>query len=276
MVMAIYEIFTVLLGLAVGSFLQVCIVRWPEDRSVIRPLSHCPVCGHRVRVRDNIPLISWILLRGRCRDCGATIPATYPLTEALTGVLAWLLFRRLIHDVGELDLTHAVVWVIYFTFVCMLIIGAFIDLKYYIIPDEVSIYAVPVGILGAVAMQRLGYDGWLAIEWRHSVVGATVIALFLAFVSLVFRALRRREGLGWGDVKLMMMIGAFLGLMPGAWFVLMVGSIGGSIFGIGHLLITRRRIALPFGPSLALAALLYVYYGDVIIKNYLPAFESWL
>ncbi|MBT3220711.1 MAG: prepilin peptidase, partial [Proteobacteria bacterium] len=156
------------------------------------------------------------------------------------------------------------------------LVGAIVDLKCYIIPDEVSIYAVPVGIVGAVAMEYLGYEGWLALGWRQSVVGALVVALFLAFVSLVFRALRRREGLGWGDVKLMMMIGAFLGLMPGAWFVLIVGSIGGSVFGICHMLIKRRRMALPFGPALALAAIVYIYYGDILIRRYLPALEAWL
>ncbi len=262
-----------LLGLVVGSFLNVCIARMPEDRSVIRPPSHCPVCGHRIRWFDNVPVLSWLLLRGRCRDCGTPISSIYPAVELLTGLLGWLLFRRIVPDAEAIDLAHLAAWLTMFLFVAMLVAQTFIDVRHYIIPDEFSIYAVPLGVAASALLQRLGWSE--AIGWKASVLGALAGGGFLLLVMGLFWLVRRREGMGLGDVKLLAMIGSFLGPFPAVPFVLFVASVAGSLVGVPLVLLRRRGLAtaLPFGPFLAFAAVLYVLHGPAIVERWLPGWR---
>lgn len=275
-VLEVFEGFAVALGLVIGSFLNVAIARLPEDRSVVRPRSHCPHCGTTLAARDLVPVLSWIWLRGRCRTCGHPISPTYPLIEVLGGMLAFLVFRRIFPDADALDLPHALAFGVYFGFVCLLVVATYVDLRHWIIPDQTSIYAVPFAVLAVLALQWVGYDGWLALDWRGSVTGAVMGGGTLAAASIVAEWVLGREALGWGDVKLMTLIGAFVGPLPVLFLVLLPASIIGSVASLVHLAWTRRRTYLPYGPSLALGAVIYVLWGDWIAINLMPGVALWM
>ena len=275
-VLATFGTFAFVIGAAVGSFLNVVIRRLPEDRSVVLPASHCPVCLHPIRVIDNVPIVSWVLLRGRCRDCKTKISPVYPMLELLTAGLGWLTFRRFIVDPDAIDLPHLLAWGVFFTFCCLLLVAAFVDVKWRIILDESSIYAVPFAIFASFTLEWVGYDGWLGIGWRQSILGTAMGGGIFGAAAVIALWLLKKEGLGWGDVKLMAMIGAFVGPMPGTWAVMFLGATLGSVVGLVHLLVTRRRQYLPLGPSLSLAALVYVFYGDVLLRGGLPGIAAWL
>jgi len=274
--MWIWQGFALAVSLVIGSFVSLCIGRMPEDRSVVTPGSHCDMCGHPIRPRDNIPVLSWILLRGRCRDCDGPISATVPMTELLVGLLGWLLFRKIVPDESALDLAHAAAWVTYFGFLCLLTIAAFVDIRHRIIPDQTSSYAVPFGVLGCVVLTALEFEGWPSFSVRQSVLGVIVGYGFFAVLARVAYALTGREALGWGDVKLLAMIGGFVGIFPGVYFVLMFGSIMGAAFGLALTLYQWRRPSPPFGPPLALAAAIYVFYGDLFIESYIPLWSQYI
>jgi leader peptidase (prepilin peptidase)/N-methyltransferase len=259
----IFAAFAGVFGLLFGSFLNVCVARMPEDRSVVWPGSACPACGTAIKPYDNVPVLAWMWLRGKCRACKQPISALYPVVEALFGVLTFLLFRRVIPDLSYVDTGHLVAFVWYGWLVFALVALSFIDLRHYIIPDQFSIYSVPVGVAGAALVGWLGYTG--APTWQGSVVGAMVGGGFLAAVIGVYWLVRRQEGMGMGDVKLLAMLGAWFG--PIALFpILLMASVAGSVVGV-TLAITRRtglQLALPFGPFLALGALIWLYAGRVL------------
>ena len=252
------QAFAIVYGLVIGSFLAVCILRLPEDRSLLVP-SACPRCGARVRWFDNVPVVSWLVLRGRCRSCGTAISPFYPMVELLTGLLAWLAFRSLVHGVADLDAMHAAAWVVRFGFLCLLVVTTFVDVRHRIIPDQTSIYAVPFGIAGAACLDLLGFPG--AITWQQALFGAAFWGGAAAVFSWMVWFVTRVDALGWGDVKLIAMLGSFLGILPGTFVVLFWGSLLGSAVGIAVVLAVRRRVWLPFGPPLALAAAMYVLFA---------------
>lgn len=267
------EVFALLLGLCVGSFLNVCIARMPEDRSVVSPPSHCPACGNRIRPWDNIPIVSWLLLRAKCRDCGTHISVLYPIIELKVGLLFWLVFHRFVPGSADLDLAHLVAFGMMATFVSMLVALTFIDLRHYIIPDEFSIYAVPVGIVFAVGLASLGgAHPAIASGWRDAVLGAFVGGGGLALIMGLYWLVRREEGMGMGDVKLLMMMGAFLGTLPAIPFIMIVSSLAGALVGLPLALVGGRglRSAIPFGPFLAFAAILYVLHGPELMARAFP------
>ncbi|MEL6346117.1 MAG: prepilin peptidase [Myxococcota bacterium] len=266
-----YGAFAFVTGLCVGSFLNVCIARMPDDRSIVSPPSHCPSCGSNIRPYDNIPVISWILLRGRCRDCGTHISTLYPTIELLTGVLAWLLFRNLFPTAASLDLAHGAAFVYYLGFVSALIALTFIDIRHFIIPDEFSIYAAPFAIGGMALLGWLGYPD--AIGWKMSFLGAGIGGMILFTITMFWRVVRQYEGMGMGDVKLLTFIGAVVGPFPGVFFVMIVASLFGVIVGVPLGILSGRgwRYALPFGPFLAGASILWLLDGPALTEAYFPA-----
>jgi len=269
----VLEIYALLIGLAVGSFLNVCIARMPEDRSVVRPRSHCPACGEGIRPYDNIPILSWVWLRARCRACGVSISALYPMIELLTGLLFWLLFHRAIAGPSELDAAHIVGFIGLATFASMMVAMTFIDLRHYIIPDEFSIYAVPVGLGFAWAVDALGGASSIwANGLAGGVLGAAVGGGSLALVMGLYWLVRREEGMGMGDVKLLALMGAFFGAAPAIPFIIVVASFAGACVGLPLALIGNKglRVAMPFGPFLAFASMLYVLHGPEIIARFFP------
>ncbi len=265
---------TVLVGLVLGSFLNVVILRLPRDQSLV-PRSACPRCGHPVRPHDLVPVISWLLLRGRCRDCGTSISPRYPLIEALGGMLALLTYVRFVPEAEALDLAHGAAWLVYFAFLCLLVVVVYVDVRHNLILDETSIFAVPAGVAGVALLEVLGYEGWMAMSWKASVLGA---ALWGGLFWVIFKVLAyawRRDALGLGDVKLLAMLGAFLGAAPGTFTALLVGSLVGSVVGIAVMILQRRRVTLPMGPPLAFGAAVYVLFGDVLLQSLFPGMVHW-
>lgn len=269
--------FAFVIGACAGSFVNVLIARLPYDASLI-PRSHCPSCGAPVRPFDLVPILSWLWLQGRCRDCGASIAPTYPLVELLGGLVAALLFVRIFPGFDDLTVTNAASFAFYLIFASALIAMSYTDLRHAIIPDQLSTWLIPVGVLGAASLQGIGVEGWPAPGWQQSVLGAAAGGLVLGAFALVGRLLSGREVLGWGDAKLMAMIGSFVGVIPGVWVILLVGSLLASVVGLLHLVWTRRRSYLPLGPVLGLVSLAYVLYGEELIPLFLPVsllIEGW-
>lgn len=274
-VLAVWYGFAASVGLTLGSFANVCIDRLPVERS-LWPRSCCESCGQPVRPRDLVPVLSWLWLRGRCRDCGAAIPAHLPLVELLVGLLAVLLWQRLVPDVDAIDGPHLAAWSYFLCLLVLLVVATYVDIRHRIIPDETSIYAVIPAILGCAALAWSGYDGWLAQPWAASVGGALLGGGLFTFAALVARGLLGVDGLGWGDVKLIAMIGAFLGPMPGVMLVMLMASGIGSVLGLVALVAVRGRSYLPFGPSLAVAAVTYVLWGRQVVDLLFPGMGQFL
>ncbi|MBU2053970.1 MAG: prepilin peptidase [Proteobacteria bacterium] len=241
-------IFT-LAGAAVGSFLNVCIHRIPEGLSIVSPPSRCPRCGRSIRFYDNIPIVSYLILKGRCRDCRERISPRYPLVEALTALVAWLLF-------GKFGLTPA--YFATFVFICSLIVIAFIDLDHQLIPHAITLSGIPVFSFMAVFFTGLPFvDSFLGI-----MIGAGT----LYFVAVYYEALTKREGMGGGDVNLFAMIGAFLG-WKALLFILLAGSLLGAAVGLAVIASKGKdmKYAIPFGPFLCSAAFLHLFFGNYLI-----------
>jgi leader peptidase (prepilin peptidase)/N-methyltransferase len=259
-------------GTLFGSFMNVCVSRMPEDRSVVWPGSACPKCGSAIRPWDNVPILAWLWLRGRCRDCRAPISPLYPTVEALFGVLATLLFRHVIPDLADLDGAHLVAFVWYGWFLFALLALTLIDLRHSIIPDAFSVGMVPVGVGGAWLLGAMGYAH--APSWQQSAVGALVGGATLGAVAGIAWLVYKYEAMGLGDAKLFAMMGAFLGALPALPFVLLLAATTGSVVGIAVALVRGKglRMSLPFGPFLALGALVWLFFGNGITMKLAPWF----
>jgi leader peptidase (prepilin peptidase)/N-methyltransferase len=238
------------LGAIVGSFLNVCIYRIPRDASIVRPGSRCPACAAPILFYDNIPLISYIVLRGRCRKCGQTIPIRYPLVELITAAL-FLVFYRVLGLSPELPVS--------LVFASLLIVISFIDLDHLIIPDILSLGGLLLGVLLSFFRSSFTY--------ADSLGGVLVGAGLLFAIAKSYELIRKREGLGGGDIKLLGMIGAFCGI-EGVVFSLVSGSLLGTLTGLPLILIKGEgmKYALPFGPFLSLGALFYAIAGSELIR----------
>lgn len=269
----IEALLALLAGLLIGSFLNVCIYRWPRDLSVVRPRSHCPSCEKTIAWYDNIPLVSYLLLRRRCRHCGATISWRYPVVELMTGVLFFLYVLALGPTLAALRDC---------CFGAMLIGLVFADLEERILPDEFTIGGAIIGVIFSYWVPVSDFTAqavlWLIgietpVAWRsvaESVLGAVLPAVLLWGGGWLYEKVRHREGLGFGDVKLMAMVGAFLGLR-GALLTLVIGSLAGSVIGYGYILIARKDAStyeLPFGTFLGFAALVASLTGDRMLEWY--------
>ncbi len=261
---AVFCAYAALIGLLFGSFLNVCIARMPEDRSVVWPGSACPKCATPIKAYDNVPVLAWVWLRGRCRACKADISPLYPIVEAFFGVMSLLLFRHVVPDLADIDLRHLTAFAWYFWLLFCLAGLTFIDLRHGIIPDEFSIYSVPVGVGGALLLGHLGYVG--VPTWQQSVLGAVVGAGGLAAIMGIYWLVRREEGMGMGDVKLLALLGSYFGAFPAMIVVIMVASIVGASVGISVALVKGKglRLAIPFGPFLALGALIWMFGGATV------------
>ena len=271
----LFLVWAAAIGLALGSFWNVCIQRWPHDLDVLGS-SACPACGHAIRKRDLVPVVSYVVLRGKCRDCGSAIGPDHPVVEALGGLLGVLAFRRTIPTLLDVDALHLGAFAALMVFLGALVVAALVDIRHRIVPDQTSIYAAPVMIALAGALGAAGWQGWPPLDLRMAVLGAAFGGGFLAAMALGSQLVLRKEGLGWGDVKLMAMIGGFVGVLPGAFVVLLLGSVIGAGVGLVHLAWTGRRSYLPLGPPLAIAAALWVLYGDVLVTTWFPVYGAML
>jgi leader peptidase (prepilin peptidase)/N-methyltransferase len=244
-------------GLCIGSFLNVCIYRLPAGKSIVRPGSMCPVCNRAIAPYDNIPVISYLLLWGRCRHCKTSISIRYPLVELITGLLALGAFMRF-------GLTTAAL--IFFIFSATLIVVTFIDIDHRIIPDLITLPGIPVFFVASFLLPHSN----LMDPLIRSVLGILAGGGSLFLVAWSYERLTGKEGMGMGDVKLLAMIGALLG-WRGVLFTIFAGSSAGCIVGLVLMIKNRggMKMAVPFGPFLSLGALLYVFWGPRLINWYL-------
>jgi leader peptidase (prepilin peptidase) / N-methyltransferase len=250
---AVILILVFVFGAIVGSFLNVCIYRIPRGKSIVRPGSHCPACGKQISFFDNVPFLSYLILRGKCRQCKATISPRYFVVELLTA----LLFTALYFVFGlslELPVNMA--------FVSLLIIISFIDFDLKIIPDVLSIGGAILGM--ALSFFRP------AVSYKEAFFGILLGGGILFVIAISYQFFAKREGMGGGDIKLLAMIGAFCGIW-GVVFTLVFGALAGTVVGIPLMLIKGEgtKYALPFGPFLSLGALAYILVGDSLIYGYI-------
>jgi|SRR5215475_10232025 len=250
-------------GALVGSFLNVCIGRIPNGQSIITPPSHCPKCNTPIAFYDNVPLLSWIMLWGRCRSCSAPISPRYFVVELLMALLALTLFNWF-----GLGFSF---WVS-FVFVAGLIVISFIDLDARIVPDIISLPGIVVGLVFSTVGYFFFREGFgIVPSPLSSLIGILAGGGFLLATAWLYEKFTGVEGMGGGDIKLLAMIGAFLG-WPSIPITLFIASLLGSAVGLGCMLLTGagRRLALPFAPFLCSGALLYLFFGNEIIELYLP------
>lgn len=241
-----------LLGVLIGSFLNVCIYRLPRQESIAWPGSHCPQCSHPIAWYDNIPILSYFMLAGRCRHCTEPIPFRYPLVEVLNaaGYVALLWFF------GASWITVA-----YGLFYSALLVVAGTDLSHKIIPNALTFPGIILGLVCATTILPLGFLG--------SVLGVFVGGGILWILAWASPYLFGKEGMGGGDIKLMAMIGAFLGWKP-ALITIMIGSLLGSLVGVTLIAaqIIKREEYIPFGPFLVCGALVTLFFGQPILDWY--------
>jgi len=240
-------------GMIVGSFLNVCICRMPKEESVVSPPSHCPGCSCQIRWYDNIPVVSYIFLRGKCRGCGSHISLQYPLVELLNGALTLFLFIRFGPTLAFAAL---------FIFCSALVVITFIDFEHQIIPDEISLPGILIGFFLSFFLK--GHS------WQNSLFGILLGGGSLLLVAYAYQRITGKEGMGGGDIKLLAMMGAFLG-WKAVPFIIFTSSLVGSLIGVSIMLFQKKdsKLAIPFGPYLAFGAILYIFYGRPLIRWYL-------
>ena len=241
-------------GLCIGSFLNVCIYRIPDDsKSINHPSrSICLNCGYTLKFYDNIPILSYILLKGRCRQCQASISWRYPLVELLTGLGAISIFLKSGMTLATL---------IYFIFIACLLVITFIDLDHRIIPDVITLPGIPVFFVMALAVPD--------VTLKDSLIGLLIGGGSLWAVAYIYKLLTGKDGMGGGDIKLLAMMGVLIG-WQGVLFTIFVSSATGSVTGILLMLIQKGnlKLAVPFGPFLAIGAISYIFFGQRMIYWY--------
>jgi len=241
-----------LLGAALGSFLNVCVHRWPRDESIVSPRSRCPACGRAIGWYDNIPVVSWLLLRGRCRGCGAPISAQYPLVELAAaaiwaGVAGWL-------GPGMESVRIAL-------FLTILLGIALTDARHYIIPDEFTLGGLGIGL--ALAAPPGG------MEFTRAAIGAAIGFAVLWVVAVVGEKAFRKPAMGGGDIKMMAMVGAFVGAQ-GVFLTIFLGALLGALI-FGPISLKTGKL-VPFGIFLAMGAAVTAIWGPAVVEWYISTF----
>jgi leader peptidase (prepilin peptidase)/N-methyltransferase len=245
------------MGLALGSFLNVCIYRIPLNKSILFPRSLCPICGAKIRAWDNIPLISFILLKGKCRKCNGRISLQYPLVEFITSSLIVIAYLRF-----GLSWEFAAK-----TILVLSLIGIFfIDLNHRIIPDVFTLPGIALGLVFSFFAESPSVV--------NSLMGILVGGVMFYLSAILGEFLFKKESMGGGDIKLAMMLGAFLGWQKILLVFLLSAILGAAIGGMGLFLSkqVKETKMIPFGPFLALASILAIFFGDVLISAYVKAF----
>lgn len=239
-------VFSGLLGLVIGSFLNVAIYRLPRRESLVRPGSNCPNCNARIRWYDNIPLVSWLLLRGRCRECGTVISLRYPLVEAITAIAFVLAMWRF-----GLSWPVLVAW----AFIAAMVTIAFIDYDHMIIPNRIVLPGTLLGLIASVALHPQ--------KWWVYVAGSLGAAAFMFALAMLWPG-----GMGPGDIKMALFMGAVLGAH--VLVAMFAAFLFGSIAGVYMMVVQKRsrKAKIPFGPYLALGAVLAIFLGEMILTSY--------
>jgi len=254
----LYVMIALLFGLIIGSFLNVCIYRIPREQSIVHPPSSCTACGAPIKPWDNIPLLSYLLLAGKCRKCGVKISLRYPVVELLNGVMY-----------AAVVLHFGIGWYLplLFALVSAMVVITFIDLDFQIIPDVITLPGMFIGLAAAHFLLPDPFARYSVLGFSNSLIG-----LFAGGVSFYLIAILSKGGMGGGDVKMMAMVGAFMG-WKGVFLTTLVGSLTGSLVGIALMIFKGkgRKTKIPFGPFLALGSLVTLFFGRTIIDWYFPS-----
>ena len=247
------EIFIFLIGLCIGSFLNVCIYRLPESKSIVHPRSMCPNCDTRIPFYDNIPLFSYLWLKGQCRRCKVKISMRYPMVELLGGLVALGTYLRFGLTIETL---------IYYVFIAALLVVTFIDLDHRIIPDVITLPGIPICFAASFALPDITY--------KDALLGILIGGGSLFLVAWVYSILTKKEGMGGGDIKLLAMMGAIVG-WQGVLFTIFVASLVGTLAGFAVMLQSRKgmKLAVPFGPFLSIGSITYIFFGTELVTWYL-------
>ncbi len=268
-------LFSFILGSVVGSFLNVCIYRLPREQSIVSPPSHCSSCGGIIRSYHNVPILSYVFLRGKCANCNASISLTYPFVEILSGLLLLVIVWKFGISLNT---------IFYAVFIFSLIVITFIDIEHKIIPNIITLPGVTIGLaynLLITIYQTMGMPESSINAFRYvfkpeyllslaneipildSMLGVILGGGVLLSIAYVYKAIRKRDGMGMGDVKLLSMIGAFVG-WKGVMFTVFLSSILGALVGISILILRKGDLsyALPFGPFMSVAAIAYIFASE--------------
>ncbi len=276
----IVSIFIFLIGLSIGSFLNVVIYRLPNNLSIVFPSSACPACGKKIKFYDNIPVLSYIILKGKCRNCKSKISVIYPAIEILTGLLLYALFLKFFYksffyySINAYDVNYFKGyigfilnrWVISAFFVFILIPIALIDLFNRIIPDSLNILLIISGFILNIVL--------LHTSFLFPLYGFLAGGLFFFFIAFFYEFIKKREGLGGGDIKLIAGIGAFLGL-KGVIFTIFIGAVFALLGFLAAAIFLKFKnvgisnFKIPFGPFLSSASIFYIFYGNELFKMYM-------
>jgi leader peptidase (prepilin peptidase)/N-methyltransferase len=252
------EVFIFIFGICIGSFLNVCIYRLPESKSIVHPRSACPDCGALIRFYDNIPIFSYIALRAKCRQCGAHISLRYPVIEFISGIFAVGVFLKFGISVEAL---------IYYIFIAALLVITFIDIDHQIIPDVISLPGIPIFFAASFALPNMTFV--------DSILGILIGGGSLYLVAWLYHLITRKEGMGGGDIKLLAMMGAIIG-WKGVLFTIFTASAVGTLAGLVVILKSGKtmKLKIPFGPFLAIGAIAFIFFGPQLIAWYFNLLRS--
>ena len=252
MIPYLIEIFIFIFGLCIGSFLNVCIYRLPASKSIVHPRSMCSNCGTAIASYDNIPILSYLWLKGRCRHCRAKISLRYPTVELLGGLIALGTYLKFGLTIEAL---------IYYIFFASLMVVTFIDLDHRIIPDVITLPGIPICFAAGFALP--------AITYKEALLGILIGGGSLFLVAWTYSLVTKKEGMGGGDIKLLAMMGAIVG-WKGVLFTIFVASLVGTLSGLAVMLQSRNglKLAVPFGPFLSIGSITYIFFGAPLITWY--------
>ena len=293
---ALATLVVALFGACLGSFLNVCIYRIPRDMSVIYPRSRCNQCEHLIPWYLNIPVLSWIMLRGRCHNCGAPFSFRYLLVELLTALLFLMVWAQYLSGVidpalleswspegrsimelpvrggilGLAPLATARLIPVYWLAIFGLLLGSFVDLEHYILPDRVTIGGMILGLVLSPLVPQMHQTAVPLTAITRAVIGCAVGFGSLWLVAVLGSLAFKKEAMGFGDVKLMGAVGAFLG-WKAVLFTIVASSLLGSVAGITLILAGKRQMQsrLPYGPFIAAAAVIWIFWGQLIVNLYI-------
>jgi leader peptidase (prepilin peptidase)/N-methyltransferase len=246
-----------IIGLCIGSFMNVCIYRLPMSKSIVSPPSACMVCGYQIRFYDNIPVLSYLFLKGRCRKCQTPISIRYPIVELLTGLFAVCVTLKFGPSLEAL---------VYFVFIATLIVITYIDIDHQIIPDIISLPGIPIFFAASFALP--------SVTVTDALLGILLGGGSLFAVAWAYSVIRKMEGMGGGDIKLLAMMGGLIG-WQGVLFTIFTASAIGTLVGVGVMMKDQgdMKMALPFGPFLSIGAITYVLLGAELTRWYFDLFN---
>ena len=246
------EVSIFIFGLCIGSFLNVCIYRLPASKSIVHPRSMCSNCGTLIAAYDNIPILSYLWLKGRCRHCQIKISLRYPMVELLGGLFALGTFLKFGLTLEAL---------IYYLFFAALLIVTFIDIDHRIIPNVITLPGIPICFAASFALPTITY--------KEALLGILIGGGSLFLVAWIYSLITKKEGMGGGDIKLLAMMGAIVG-WQGVLFTIFLASLVGTLAGLAAMLQSGKgmKLAVPFGPFLSIGSITYIFFGTPLIAWY--------